>query len=168
MIKFGKISSLLLFPLSYTIFCILRGRSENLTSPEKYNLPFVTNILSAFGELSIGILEIISRIRQSSSNNRQNNKQLLDNKKTSLANDSTIKKKGITIKTLLIIFGISLSNYIVCFIAFYRESHEEYKKCNYQNEFKFLGVIYLSYICVKLLKQDLGRHHIFSLLIIGS
>ena len=167
MIKFGKISSLLLFPLSYTIFCTLRGRSENLTPPKMYNIPFVTNILSAFGELSIGILEIISRIRQSSSNNRQNNKQLLDNKKTSLVNDSTIKKKGITIKTLLIIFGISLSNYIVCFIAFYKESHKEYKKSNYQNEFKFLGVIYLSYICVKLLKQDLGRHHIFSLLIIG-
>lgn len=167
MIKFGKISSLLIFPLLYSVFCVFRGLSDRVGPPKEENLPFVTTILSSFAELSIGILEIISRIRQSTSNNREINKQLLENKKPSLDNKSSIKNKGITIKSLLIIFGISLSNYVACFFAFYRESHERYKSFNYQNEFKFLGVIYLSFICIKLLKQDLGRHHIFSLIIIG-
>ena len=167
--SFGSISIKLLIPLAYLISCVLRSNQGTFSSvPKTYNLPFFSTILSAFGQLSAGFLELISRTRQKKDNidyrNSMSNESFSTN---TLITRIQRKHKNITIKYLIIIYGISLSNYIISFVTFYHEQNSSLKKYNLQYEFKFIGIIYVSFLCVKLLKQDFQKHHILSLIVIG-
>ena len=165
--KFGSISIYLLIPLTYLISCVLRSNQTLFTKgPETFNLPFFSTILSAFGELTAGILEIISRIRQKTNNENPKVNERLSSIHIRI---STLEKesKHLEIKHVFIIFGISLSNYIITFLTFFHEQNPVLTKYNLQYEFKFIGIIYVSFLCIKLLKQDFQKHHILSLIVIG-
>lgn len=168
LLKFGSISIYLLIPLAYLISCVLRSNQGIFSNvPQSYNLPFFSTILSSFGELTAGFLEIISRIRQ---------KKHVVNRNSTLNESLSVRtgiekilgqKKHLTPKHVLIIFGIALSNYIITFLTFFHEQSQSLTKYNLQYEFKFIGIIYVSFLCIKLLKQDFQRHHILSLIVIG-
>ena len=167
--SFGSISIKLLIPLAYLISCVLRSNQGTFSSvPKTYNLPFFSTILSAFGQLSAGFLELISRTRQKKDNIDYRNSMSNEPFSTiTLITRIQRKHKNITIKHLIIIYGISLSNSIISFVTFYHEQNSSLKKYNLQYEFKFIGIIYVSFLCVKLLKQDFQKHHILSLIVIG-
>lgn len=167
--RFGSISIKLLIPLAYLISCVLRSNQSIFSSvPNPCNLPFFSTILSSFGELSAGFLELISRIRQKKNMPYYRNSTFNESLSTHTGITRIQRRhKNITIKHLVIISGISLSNYIITFLTFYYERNPSLTKYNLQYEFKFIGIIYVSFLCVKLLKQDFQKHHILSLIVIG-
>ena len=62
---------------------------------------------------------------------------------------------------------MSLTNYIITFLTFFHAQNPALTKYNLQYEVKFIGIIYVSFLCTKLLKQDFQKHHILSLIVIG-
>ena len=165
--KFGSISIYLLIPLAYLVSCVLRSNQTLFTKgPESFNLPFFSTILSAFGELTAGILEIISRIRQKKNGNNPKVNETISSIHPGITSLDK-EQKHLEIKHIFIFFGMSLTNYIITFLTFFHEQNPALTKYNLQYEFKFIGIIYVSFLCTKLLKQDFQKHHILSLIVIG-
>lgn len=163
LIHFGELSINLIFPLVYGLSCYFRSFSYK-DDPAN---PFISIILSAFAEISIGILEVVSyflrkkmkKSRNSDAVKTTYNFSFIDHKQ----NNSYINHK---FKTYSIIFSLSFTNSLFSLLIFSLESQSEFTTYNFQNEIRFFGIFYVLYLSSKVFKITLYFHHKVSICII--
>lgn len=65
-----------------------------------------------------------------------------------------------------IIICLGVINAFISLINFFLENVKEFREYNLQNEIRFVGIIYVCFLCYRVLKIEMKKHHIFSIIII--
>ena len=177
-ISFAPFSWYVLFPIGYGTFIVLRMMLFTERIVPKNNSPLNSTFISSLSLLSMGFLELIAIKKQ------QHKKQVVgpilfyDEDETPVSNDKKVVNprtqiefidsgpKSIFTKTDLINYGvillISITNFWINFYVFnIPEINQDY--INVNTEVRFLGILYVCYLCKKVLKDEFRKHHIFSL-----
>lgn len=177
-ISFAPFSWYVLFPIGYGTFIILRMILFTEGIVPKKNSPLNSTFISSLSLLSMGFLELIAIKKQQHKKQPVGPILFYDEDEPPVEQDKKVVNprnqiefidsgpKSIITKTDLvnygIIFVISLTNFWINFYVFnIPEIDQDFVNVN--TEVRFIGILYVCYLCKKVLKDEFRKHHIFSL-----
>jgi hypothetical protein len=177
-ISFAPFSWYVLFPIGYGTFIVLRMVLFADGIVPKKNSPLNSTFISSLSLLSMGFLELIAMKKQQHKKQAVGPILFAEEDETPVSNDKKVVNprtqiefidsgpKSIFTKTDLINYGviliISITNFWINFYVFnIPEITQNY--INVDTEVRFLGILYVCYLCKKVLRDEFRKHHIFSL-----
>lgn len=163
----GKISIKLIYPFLYSFFSITRSLAYLNDAAN----PYISTLFSSLGQATVGLLEIISRIKQKKDESKlKESTYVAEERQIQPSEYEYLKSKKERMKKkichLFIILGLSLLNSAASLVLFALENLDYLTSYNFQNEVRFIGIFYIIIICRFIFKAELYRHHFLSLGII--
>ena len=192
-IRLGHVSYKLIYPFLYAVFTFAKAvayrlvnQSESETKNEgtiALNNPYIALLFCSLAQLTIGIFEIISKLRQHNySKEKQREKEKQNNKTTFIVtSDSediiideedkkrvadTSNHRNLNYLNYIAIVLLACGNSLFSLVIFAFEKNPTLSKFNFQYEIKFIGFFYVIALCSKVFKTEFHRHHILSIVII--
>ena len=192
-IGLGHVSYKLIYPFLYAVFTFLKALAYKLVSPQEsqtqnegtiaLNNPYIALLFCSLAQLTIGIFEIISKLRQHNYGKEKQREKEKQNSKTTFiytSNNEDIiineddKKRGsdssshskLTYLNYIAIALLACGNSLFSLVIFAFEKNETLSEFNCQYEIKFIGFFYVILLCSKVFKTEFHRHHILSIVII--
>ena len=192
-IGLGHVSYKLIYPFLYAVFTFLKALAYKLVNPQEsqtqnegtiaLNNPYIALLFCSLAQLTIGIFEIISKLRQHNYGKEKQREKEKQNSKTTFiytSNNEDIiineddKKRGsdssshskLTYLNYIAIALLACGNSLFSLVIFGFEKNETLSKFNFQYEIKFIGFFYVILLCSKVFKTEFHRHHILSIVII--
>ena len=158
-ISLGKCSCYCLFPILYGIFVVVRMISFAEQFVPKHNTPINSTFISSISQLTLSLFIFVPSCSYSTMKPRVSRLIIPKERVNSSSNSSSIEN-------YIIIFIIMFTNFCVSFVVFNYSEPVDVTDINLETEIRFIGILYVCYLCNKILKQRFLKQHILSIGII--
>lgn len=167
-------SSAYIYPIVYVVSCVVRNQFATAEEfPINERFPFLFTFLCSLAETTCGFILLFKKCY------KKYNKELKLKEVTVDLGSTTINKKELIDKSkdspklpffndnnLYILIPLSLGNFFICFVSFCLGGVKRINENNYSYQVGTLSLIWLTFLCHKLINTPIYKHHFISIVLI--
>ena len=168
-LDFHSFSYAYIYPIIYILSCVTRNQfptADDLKIEDKF--PFLFPFLCSLAETTCGLVLVYIKCYKNCT------KELKMKEVTIVSGSTSFKKQELVNKAnempkqssdlqLKVLIPLSLGNFFICFISFCLGGVKRINDHNYTYQIGTLSLIWLTFLCHKLLKAPIYTHHFISI-----